>query len=327
MAEAPLKRQRHRPPSPSHSEAQRCSLEKRLPLVDLDASSRAAELVGALRDSGFLLVRSAALPQMLKQRALAASATLLGEDPVEVHPSDPKRYRMLRRKDLKILASGDPAKGTSTLMGARATLVEFWTALEKIKFEILRLLAEGLGLESSFFTERHATDNDSLRLLHYPPAPGSGNRCKEHSDYGSLTLLCTDAAAGLEFWSEDKESWLPVPTEVEDGDERAVLVVNAGSLLSSWTRGDIRATLHRVAGPASLRSATPRALLEHAAARDRYSVAFFADPDPGVHLSEVAGGTEAVPPGVRTVADYVRWRCGLDGEGVSYAPGEAPLAR
>ncbi|CAE8613598.1 unnamed protein product, partial [Polarella glacialis] len=187
-----------------------------VPLVDLDGPSAPAAVAAALQQSGFLLVRSGALSAALQRRALAACQELLAEEApsVEAHPSDPKRYRMLCRGDLQPLvgaaaSTGEAAEGRGAL--GRAALLEYWSALEALKRQVLRAIAEGLGLEPDFLAGRHAEDNDTLRLLHYPPAPGSGNRCKEHSDYGTVTLLTTDGTAGLEIWDADTGVWCPVP--------------------------------------------------------------------------------------------------------------------
>jgi len=278
-----------------------------------------------LQRSGFALVQSELLSRTLQEKALVACADLLREPGAETHPSDPKRYKMLKRSELDL---GSEARNcTSTADGtskAKQALLEYWLSLQQVKAKVLRQLAEGLYLPADFFVERHATENDSLRLLHYPPAPSSGNRCKEHSDYGSITLLTADDVVGLEFWSNEDEAWLPMPSAVADpGQQRGVLVLNAGSLLNGWTQGAIKATLHRVAGPASLHSRTPKKLLEDASLRDRHSLAFFVDLDPDVSLFDVASGG-GVPEGVSSVADYVRWRCGAGGDGVNFASGERP---
>lgn len=98
------------------------------------------------------------------------------------------------------------------------------------------------------------------------------------------------------------------------------LVVNVGSLLSGWTRGELRATLHRVAGPASPRSRSPAAKLRAAVAVGRTSLAFFADPNEGVSLHIREGNATSQLPlhGERafsSVAEYIRFRSG--GEALS----------
>ena len=67
-------------------------------------------------------------------------------------------------------------------------------------------------------------------------------------------------AAGGEF---DGDEWTEAP-----GRGGATAVVNTGALMARWTNDEWRATAHRVvAGPPEV------------ASRDRYSIAFFFDPD------------------------------------------------
>ena len=67
-------------------------------------------------------------------------------------------------------------------------------------------------------------------------------------------------AAGGEF---DGAEWMEAP-----GRGGATAVVNTGALMARWTNDEWRATAHRVvAGPPEV------------AVRDRYSIAFFFDPD------------------------------------------------
>jgi isopenicillin N synthase-like dioxygenase len=151
-----------------------------------------------------------------------------------------------------------------------------------------------------------------------------GNRCKEHSDYGSITLLLQDATGGLEVFDEHSGGWEAVPGEETRRDEAPrqapTLILNAGSLLSLATNGAIKATKHRVPGPASIASRTDPAELRRAAAVSRHSLAFFVDPDATLRLElEARSGGEAAQ-GI-SVAEYVAWRCGK-GDGVAYHPGE-----
>lgn len=194
--------------------------------------------------------------------------------------------------------------------------------------DILQHIAIGLGLESHFFTRLHDQHNDTLRLISYHPtvesvdksgssmpqqqsAPEMGNRCKEHSDYGTITLLSTDGVSGLELFHEGK--WMPVPYIP------GTLVVNIGSLLSNWTGGVLKATLHRVAGPASLNSTSKKEDLLKAVTRRRTSIAFFADPNEEVSVQlnrNLKGeGLESAGDwgsslGSMSVAEYTKWRSG-----------------
>ena len=286
----------------------------RIPLVGLGeplACDAGVTLLAALESSGFARVAAPDLvTPPLASAALARCAAVLAGPTAVAHPSDPKRYQMLSRCDL------------SAEDGA---LEAWWAAMDALKLRVLAALEEGLGVEHGLLTRRHSEKNDSLRLLCYPPVGLSeGNRCKEHSDYGSITLLLQDATGGLEVFDEHSGGWEAVPGEETRRDEAPrqapTLILNAGSLLSLATNGAIKATKHRVPGPASIASRTDPAELRRAAAVSRHSLAFFVDPDATLRLElEARSGGEAAQ-GI-SVAEYVAWRCGK-GDGVAYHPGE-----
>jgi isopenicillin N synthase-like dioxygenase len=217
------------------------------------------------------------------------------------HPTDPKIYAML---------SSPPAKCQGSLSPS-AVLADYWEALELAKRAILRCIAVGLDLDPSYLERLHDENNSSLRLLRYPKGTiQTGNRCKEHSDYGTITLLLTDGVvSGLEAFHEGQ--WIPVPHNEPAG----ALVVNAGSLLETWTHQAIPATLHRVAGPASMGStSSPESLLD-AVQRDRTSIAFFADPNQDAKASlllQQQDKNKETTEKQMNVADYIQWRSGGD---------------
>jgi isopenicillin N synthase-like dioxygenase len=200
----------------------------------------AQSIIVALQTSGFLLVTTPHLTRELQASALQAATQFLESKKEESsslvvsHPTDPKDYAMLSLPD----CSGD------------TILNDYFAAMNAIKASLLQLVAVGLDLDVDYFTRLHNEDNDTLRLIRYHPVTRDvGNRCKEHSDYGTLTLLSIDGVSGLEAFFEGQ--WLPVPYV------KGALVVNIGTLLSEWTQGKLLATLHRVAGPASHSSHTP----------------------------------------------------------------------
>lgn len=282
------------------------------PLVNLEldgnsnpteATSRA--VTSALRDSGFLVVQTPLLPLELQRRALKAASKYLASSSLGVtrHPSDPKVYAMLEGTD----SIGDHESITEPTIVE--DLKEWYQALRKARDVLLRAIAAGLGMGSDpdFFVALHDEDNDAMRLLVYPPSDETtGNRCKEHSDYGTLTLLLNDGVGGLEAFVNDE--WRPVPY-VEGG-----LVVNIGSILSEWTRQELKATLHRVAGPASEGSAASREALIEAAGVPRTSIAYFADPNKGVSTTlegrRAEGDAGGEDGSEMRVSDYIRWRSG-----------------
>ncbi|KAL4930808.1 putative oxidoreductase, 2OG-Fe(II) oxygenase family [Aspergillus undulatus] len=165
---------------------------------------------------------------------------------------------------------------------------------------ILSLLALGLKVSPSFFTTAHDPTQGStgciLRYLYYPSisAPATATydhavdvRAGAHSDYGSITLLFQrPGQPGLEIRTPEG-GWAPVPVEPGkfnskhdsqdgngDGDAGEFafppILVNIGDLLSYWTDGLLKSTVHRVVFPASERTGN--------ASQDRYSIVYFCHP-------------------------------------------------
>ncbi|KAI9371797.1 hypothetical protein BJX61DRAFT_10583 [Aspergillus egyptiacus] len=156
---------------------------------------------------------------------------------------------------------------------------------------ILRLLALGLNIDPDFFTTRHdpskGPTGSILRYLYYPSitAPQTADydhaadvRAGAHSDYGSITLLFQrPGQPGLEILTPEG-TWAPVPVEPKQagnstqGSSYAFppILVNIGDLLSYWTDGLLKSTVHRVVFPAPERIGN--------SSQDRYSIVFFCHP-------------------------------------------------
>ncbi|KAI8065440.1 hypothetical protein BC940DRAFT_304092 [Gongronella butleri] len=115
-----------------------------------------------------------------------------------------------------------------------------------------------------------APSGETFRLLKYPR--GGQDAYKEivragsHSDYGTITLLFQKDVGGLEVHAFDRE-WISAPLI-----EGAILV-NIGDLMEFWTGGLFKSTKHRVTF-----------LPEHAT-KDRYSVAYFFQPERDVPIT------------------------------------------
>ena len=298
------------------------------------------KVVKALQTSGFLMIESDLMPSYLQQQALQDATNWLTttEKPAEtdsdtepnplsmvtLHPTDPKSYVMLEAKHI------DPTQTKATQLEPYLSPVlrQYWQACEALKKCVLRAIAVGLELEHpEDLAEWHAHGQHSaMRLLRYPPTlPTTGNRCKAHSDYGSVTLLSTDGVSGLEILLNG--TWCPVPHKP------GTMVVNIGSLLSEWTTmttetdaqhqrtsmPPLLATLHRVAGPASEQSGSDPKVLQAAMSQGRTSIAFFADPDNDTPLSQKGNSIE----------DYIRYRsggAGKDRSGVAFTESEQGIA-
>lgn len=126
-----------------------------------------------------------------------------------------------------------------------------------------------------------------LRLLRYPPPATTAHspddiRAGAHSDYGSITLLFRlRGQAGLEVQLRDG-SWAPVPVQPPgtEHDPSPPILINIGDLLSYWTNGLLRSTVHRVVfGGEAVDGET--------ATHPRYSMAFFSSPSPSTQLGVV----------------------------------------
>lgn len=171
----------------------------------------------------------------------------------------------------------------------------FRDSCHRLSLKLLTLLGIGLGLDPpDFFTTAHlqskGTSSTTLRLLYYPPldstdADTEDVRAGAHSDYGSITLLFRLAGqAGLEVLTASN-AWAPVPVKPPgtESDPAPPVLVNIGDLLSYWTNGLFRSTVHRVVFPAG---GAGLAAGESDAA-PRYSIAFFVHPIGATALTAV----------------------------------------
>ncbi len=137
---------------------------------------------------------------------------------------------------------------------------------------VMEAFAEALDLPLDFFRKCHTGEVLTLRYLHYPlvdDEPDEGQLgAGAHTDYGTVTLLYQDDVGGLEVWGNDgnwhQASYIP-----------ETVVINTGDLMARWTNTKYCSTLHRV---------RPRTKSE-AKVSDRYSIAFFADPDNATPVS------------------------------------------
>ncbi|ORY15266.1 hypothetical protein BCR34DRAFT_558956 [Clohesyomyces aquaticus] len=200
------------------------------------------------------------------------------------------------------------------LSTSSALISRFQTSCHTLCTNILSLLDIALTTPS-WFSSRHdqslGPSGTIFRLLYYPSSsiavsPNQQNiRAGAHSDYGSLTLLFRPPGnAGLEILKDpDTNAWAPVPVipYPEELDSPPILV-NIGDLLSFWTNGMLKSTVHRVAFEGG---------------EERYSIAYFCHPRDEVELEavpsavirEFAGNMEG-----RMELERQRKRLGLEGE-------------
>jgi len=131
-------------------------------------------------------------------------------------------------------------------------------ALKRLGQQLVRLASLALDLPETFLDPFFEDPGIVLRFVNYPdqlepPAPGQ-LRYGAHHDYGGLTILRQDDAPGGLEVRDLKGVWHPVPPS-PDG-----FVINIGDLMSRWTNGRWRSTLHRVVNPGREISGTTQRL-------------------------------------------------------------------
>jgi isopenicillin N synthase-like dioxygenase len=147
------------------------------------------------------------------------------------------------------------------LAGFRRVMVEHYNRMLRLGLDLHQAIAVDLGVSADYFEPFFDKSMSTLRLLHYPPAqsnaPGQIG-AGAHTDYGSLTILATDDAGGLEVRKRDGQ-WIAAPPIP------GAFICNIGDCLMRWTNDVYVSTPHRVANPVG---------------RDRHSIAFFLDANP-----------------------------------------------
>ncbi|KAK2808263.1 hypothetical protein FQN50_004818 [Emmonsiellopsis sp. PD_5] len=226
-----------------------------------------------------------------------------------------------------------------SLLPHEAELANFMTLCRNTCDRILELLALGLDIPPTFFTTRHdpaaGSSGCTFRLLYYPSlySPASSTfqhdvdvRAGAHSDYGSITLLFQrDGQPGLEILTPAGE-WAPVPVrpvttntatgavggewegKMEAETTFPPILINIGDLLSYWTCGLLKSTVHRVVFPLEEQELRQKqgGNDDDGMGRDRYSMAYFCHP---------VNNTELVPVPSRLVEEQRKKKKEKVGEG------------
>jgi len=302
-----------------------------IPLIDIagfaDHASLGRALGATARDTGFFVITGHGIAPAMIDAVFAQSQRFFATDPetkaaLSIRRAGNNRgYVALGEERLDASKPGDvkeafnigwdlpadhpdviackPFRGVNVwpgeqqLPGFRATMLAYFDACHRLGLRLHRALAHDLGAAENFFDDKLDQPLATLRLLHYPPRPdrfepgqtGAG----EHTDYGDLTLLATDDAGGLEVRTRDGQ-WVSPPSIP------GALICNIGDCLMRWTNDVYVSTPHRVVNPVG---------------RERFSVAFFLDPNPDAVVSCLPGcATPERPARYRptTGADYLKSR-------------------
>ncbi|KAI0119968.1 hypothetical protein GGR51DRAFT_495713 [Nemania sp. FL0031] len=300
-----------------------------IPIIDIsdsqgDQARIAEELVDAAAKHGFVYIRNTGRDISVSQvgQAFSISRTLF-QSPLEdkqrckieknnqgwsgMHSEtlDPKTQRVGDFKEGFNFGAFSNNRATQPVPKSiepyEADLATFRESCHALCCKLLLLFGIGLGVNpSDFFTRAHSPDKASgsiLRFLYYPPpsavssAQEADVRAGAHSDYGSVTLLFRlKGQAGLEILTP-ANSWVPVPVcpPGTENDPTPPILVNIGDLLSYWTNGLLRSTVHRVTFASSERKNDHGAgLVDGESATDpRYSIVYFCHPTNDTPLTAV----------------------------------------
>ncbi|GAB2182774.1 isopenicillin N synthase family dioxygenase [Roseibium sp. LAB1] len=262
----------------------------------------AYEIGQAAREIGFFYVTHHGIHAGLIDRTFAAAHELFalpidakmaltkdffktnrGYVPMEGEALDPERPSDLKEAfnigwdleadDPRIL-SGEPFRAVNqwpTIPGWKDALLAYFDAVWGLGRQMHQAIAVDLGAETNFFEDKLDAPLATLRLLHYPPQPAKAREGQvgagTHTDYGNLTLLLPDHVGGLEVRRRDG-AWLKAPTL------EGAFICNIGDCLMRWSNDTYVSTPHRVVNDSG---------------RERYSIAFFLDPNPDAEVACLPG--------------------------------------
>lgn len=132
-------------------------------------------------------------------------------------------------------------------VGLRDLVTRYDAAMVALGRRLVRLAAIALDLPEDYLDPYFAEPGVTLRFVNYPDqpdAPLAGQlRYGAHHDYGGLTILRQDSAPGGLQVCDPAGTWHDVPPSPDS------FIINVGDLMSRWTNGRWRSTLHRVINP------------------------------------------------------------------------------
>ncbi|OJJ77763.1 hypothetical protein ASPBRDRAFT_37010 [Aspergillus brasiliensis CBS 101740] len=142
------------------------------------------------------------------------------------------------------------------------------SALMHLAHKILEILERTLPYGDGIFDRFVRDPAAPMRLLHYPPTGDTTAvddnddndeqqlGASAHTDFGAITLLLQDHVSGLQVHDPDTGDWVDVPPRDD------AIVVNIGDMITRWTAGEYKSSVHRVINRSG---------------EERFSIAFFFD--------------------------------------------------
>jgi len=149
----------------------------------------------------------------------------------------------------------------------RVVMEAYYRRMNRLANDLMAIFALALDLPTDFFFDKLDKNISALRLICYPeqfqaPIPGQ-LRSGAHTDYGTLTILRSNAAAGGLQARHRDGYWVDImPVE-------GSFIINIGDAMQVWTNDRWLSTLHRVVNPPGELAQTAR----------RQSIVFFHQPN------------------------------------------------
>ncbi len=160
----------------------------------------------------------------------------------------------------------------------RQDMVAYFKAVHGLADKLTELFAVSLGLPAGWFNEFFANEsNATMRFLHYPPHEVIEENqfgTAPHTDNSFLTILARTEVPGLAVRLPNQKWFIPplIP---------GTFLVNLGNILRRWSNNTYLSTPHGVINDSGV---------------DRYSIAFFHNPNPQAVITPVPSRVTAEHP-------------------------------
>ncbi|KAF8309572.1 P-loop containing nucleoside triphosphate hydrolase protein [Clavulina sp. PMI_390] len=270
-----------------------------VPVIDLSDSSPTFDISGAIKDLGFLALKSPQEPSTAQVVELFSIAEdfFLNESLAEKERCGitvenkgwVKKGQEMVFNIAMFSQTGEPTQPLPARLAQHTpTLAAFAKSCHVLCMTLLEAFSVDMNLPKDYFTSRHnfeEANRSILRLLYYPPVedlPGDVSqstapdiRAGAHSDYGTLTLLFQAHPELMNFYIAQKSVGglqILMPGASPDEQPRWLdapvipesVLVNIGDSFDFWTGGRFPSTQHRVVSPRNADEAVAR-----------FSIAFF----------------------------------------------------
>ncbi len=239
-------------------------------------------------DAGLVHALQAASRAFFQQSLAAKQAVARGLDQPFGYYDRELTKNLRDRKEIFDYAPLESTPCPAHPPGFRAVLESYAVACHRLSLRLLTLCCEGLGATPKLLARHFQQGHSSfLRLNHYPvddplagtDAPAAGPfGISHHSDSGALTVLLQDEVAGLQVMRDGH--WFEVLPVAGS------LTINIGDLMQVWSNDRYLAPLHRVRASSG---------------KDRFSAAYFCNPDYSAVVEPVAATLSAAPARYRPV--------------------------